>query len=36
MAKISSETVGVFTIGYPAVKFYRAPPRTLKHINGLE
>lgn len=36
LIKIKGETVGVFTIGYSAVKFYRSPPRTPKQINGLE
>jgi len=36
LAKISGESIGVFTMGYPALKFYRSPPRTPKKINGLE
>ncbi|MFX0025736.1 MAG: nitroreductase family protein [Candidatus Hermodarchaeota archaeon] len=35
LANIKGERVGVFIIGYPAVKFYRSAPRTLKEINGL-
>lgn len=35
LGNIKGESVGVFIIGYPAVKFYRSAPRTLKEINGL-
>jgi len=35
LADIDGETIGVFIIGYPAVKFHRTVPRTLKQVNGL-
>lgn len=36
IAKIKGNTVGVFILGYPAVKFYRSPPRPLKKVEGLD
>ena len=35
LANIKGERVGVFILRYPAVKFYRSAPRTLKEIDGL-
>ncbi|MFX0105521.1 MAG: nitroreductase family protein [Candidatus Hodarchaeota archaeon] len=36
LANISGNMMGTFTIGYPAVRFNRSPPRYLKPINGLD
>ncbi len=36
LANITGKTVGIFIVGYPAVKYYRSPPRTPKIIKGLE
>lgn len=36
LVKIQGKKVGVFILGYPAVKFYRSPPRSPKIIDGLE
>lgn len=36
LARVRGEKVGVFTIGYPDVKFYRTPPRKVKSVKGLE
>ncbi|MFX1524520.1 MAG: nitroreductase family protein [Promethearchaeota archaeon] len=36
LAKVRGNKIGVFTIGYPNVKFYRTPPRKLKLIKGLD
>ncbi|MFX1570592.1 MAG: nitroreductase family protein [Promethearchaeota archaeon] len=36
IANIKNNTVGVFILGYPAVKFYRSPPRAPKKIQGLD
>ncbi|MFX0033132.1 MAG: nitroreductase family protein [Candidatus Hermodarchaeota archaeon] len=35
LANVDGEIIGVFIIGYPAVKFHRIAPRTLKQVNGL-
>ncbi len=35
MVNITGKNMGVFIIGYPAVKFYRSPPRTSKSVKGL-
>ncbi|MFX0018524.1 MAG: nitroreductase family protein [Promethearchaeota archaeon] len=35
LANINGKRVGVFIIGYPAIKFYRSAPRTIKEIDGL-
>ncbi|MFX0000949.1 MAG: nitroreductase family protein [Candidatus Hodarchaeota archaeon] len=35
LANLKGSMMGAFTIGYPAVKFVRSPPRLLKPINGL-
>ncbi|MFX1481170.1 MAG: nitroreductase family protein [Promethearchaeota archaeon] len=32
---IQTHVLGVITLGYPAVKYYRAPPRSLMEIRGL-
>jgi nitroreductase/NAD-dependent dihydropyrimidine dehydrogenase PreA subunit len=34
--RIQGKKVGVFTIGYPDVTFYRTPPRKFKSVKGLE
>ena len=34
LANINGKRVGVFIIGYPAIKFYRSAPRTMKEIDG--
>lgn len=34
LANIEGESIGAFIIGYPAVKFHRTPPRTLKNVDG--
>ncbi len=36
LANITGNSIGIFKLGYPAVKFYRSPPRAPKQINGLE
>jgi len=36
IANIKGNTVGVFILGYPAVKFYRSPPRAPKKVEGLD
>ena len=36
IAGIRGKTIGAFTIGYPDVKYYRAPPRTRKFIKGFD
>ncbi len=36
IANIKGNKVGVFILGYPAVKFYRSPPRAPKKIEGLD
>ncbi|MFX1553348.1 MAG: nitroreductase family protein [Promethearchaeota archaeon] len=36
LANIRGNIMGAFIIGYPAVRFYRSPPRSLKPIDGLE
>ncbi|MFW9780769.1 MAG: nitroreductase family protein [Candidatus Heimdallarchaeota archaeon] len=35
LANIEGESIGVFIIGYPAIKFHRSAPRTLKQVTGL-
>ena len=36
IANIKGKTVGVFILGYPAVKFYCSPPRSPKSVEGLD
>lgn len=36
LANIEGKRVGVFIIGYPAVKFHRSAPRILKKVKGLK
>jgi len=36
LANIEGKKVGVFILGYPAVKYYRSPPRSPKTITGLQ
>ncbi|MFX0136637.1 MAG: nitroreductase family protein [Candidatus Hodarchaeota archaeon] len=36
LANIRGDIMGAFTIGYPAIRFKRSPPRYLKPIDGLE
>lgn len=36
LAGIRGKKVGVFTIGYPTVTYYRTSPRFIKHVKGLE
>jgi nitroreductase/NAD-dependent dihydropyrimidine dehydrogenase PreA subunit len=36
LAGMRGRKVGVFTIGYPDVTYYRSPPRSAKRIKGLE
>lgn len=35
LAGITGKSIGVFTIGYPDVTFYRCPPRSQKRVKGL-
>lgn len=35
IARVRGNKIGVFTIGYPAVTFYRTPPRKSKSVKGL-
>jgi nitroreductase/NAD-dependent dihydropyrimidine dehydrogenase PreA subunit len=36
LAKIKGNVIAAFIIGYPDVKFYRIPPRSMKKVRGLE
>jgi len=36
IANLTGKRVGVFMLGYPAVKFFRSPPRSKKSIKGLD
>jgi hypothetical protein len=36
LAGVRGERVGVFTLGYPDVKYYRTAPRIMKSVKGLE
>jgi nitroreductase/NAD-dependent dihydropyrimidine dehydrogenase PreA subunit len=36
IVNLTGKRVGVYMVGYPAVKFFRAPPRSQKSIRGLE
>jgi len=36
IANVKGNIVGVFILGYPAVKFYRSPPRPPKKVEGLD
>jgi len=36
IVNLKGKKVGVFILGYPAVKYYRSPPRSPKIIDGLE
>ena len=35
LAGISGKSIGVITIGYPDLTFYRCPPRSQKRVKGL-
>ena len=35
IAKIPGKILGVMTVGYPSVKYYRAPPRPPLRVKGL-